>query len=164
MIEGQPTTSGEAHEVVALAITSGAECNCTGGSRLHGIIMFLMGLHIAAELQLTVFIVIQIKSSHECPWAESVGHTIVRGKHIKPENTHHDHFFEHQGWEALEQDRVIHASCLLLNGPYKMLNFGDMFIVGTNIETRTCSSQGPMECLEFAVSVNHLNEKMMRTI
>ena len=140
MIADQLVAGGEAHEVVAtLVISSGEESNHTGGLRLHGIIMFLMGLHIAAELQATVFIVIQIKSGHECLWAESVGHTIMRGKHVKPEDTHHYHFFEHQGWEECEGDQVIHASCLLLNGVDKMLNFGDTFIACSNIESRTCS-------------------------
>ena len=64
MIADQLMIRGEAQEVVtALVILSGVEGNGTGGPRWHGIVVFLMSLYIAAELQVTVFIVVQIEPS-----------------------------------------------------------------------------------------------------
>ena len=56
------TTGGETEEVVpTLSITSRAESKGTGGSRCHGVIVFLMCLHIRAKLQLAVLVVVKLQ-------------------------------------------------------------------------------------------------------
>ena len=58
------------------------------------------------------------------------------GKHVEPEDARHDHFFEHEHREMLEWDGVICTAHPFLDGLDEMLNFGNMFIIGTSIQAR----------------------------
>ena len=109
--------------------------------------------------------VIQIKTHHKRSGAESVRHTIMRGKHVEPEDAGIDHLFEREGRKMLKGDgMVVHAASAVFNRMVKTLNFRDVFIIGTNIQARTGTCQASMEGLKFAVSMNHLDKKAVGAI
>ena len=127
--------------------------------RLHQVIMFLMGLDIAPKLESAVFVIIQIKTHHKHLGTESVRHAIMGGKHFEPEDTQVDHFFKHEGRKMVKRNRMVHAACSFFKCSDETFHFRDVFVIGTNIETRAGNCQGSMECLKFIISMNHLYKK-----
>ena len=111
-----------------------------------------------------MFVVVQVELHHECMWAESIGFTIMRGEHVKPEHAHHDHFLKHQSEEVHEGNQIIHAPCLLLDCSDKPFDLRYMFIISAAIQARSCSGQGSLQCLKFTVSMNHLDKTTTRII
>ena len=109
MVTDQAAPSGEAHKVItALMIASGAEGNGTGGMGVHGVVMFLMCLHVAPELQAAVFVVIENVAQHKYPGTQSVGYAIMCQKHVEPEDAGvYHHLFKHESGKTQERDKTV---------------------------------------------------------
>ena len=86
------------------------------------------------------------------------------GEHVEPEHACHDHFLKHQGREVHERNQMIHTLHVFLNDMDESFNLRHMFVVCAHIQPRSCSGQGSLQCLEFAVNMNHLDKEATRTI
>lgn len=99
MVPGESFACQETHEVVpALRIPSGLLHNCAGGMSFHGIIVYLVCLHVGTECKLTMFGIVQLLTGHDGPRTQSVGNTIRGREGVEPKYHGLDKFnTEHTG-------------------------------------------------------------------
>lgn len=70
MVSVQSSAGSKAHEIVAsLFVTGRSQTDCTSSACLHRVVMFFVDLCIAAEFELTVFVVVDRKAVNDAPGA-----------------------------------------------------------------------------------------------
>ena len=92
--------------------------------------MLLVSLHVSAELELTVFAIIQVHADDNGSRTEGVGDATIRWKTIPPKYAGRNHLDDESGGKFLERKRVIHGPHALLHGADVSLYLRDMFVVG----------------------------------
>jgi hypothetical protein len=66
--------------------------------------------------------------------------------------------------ETCERNRVVHAASALFYRANESLYFGDMLVIGTDVEGRSGICESPAEDLKHAISVCHVDKEATRAV
>ena len=142
----------------SLLIPSGTEGDGADGARCHGIVMFLVRLHVLAKLDATMFVVVDAKSSDNGTRTESLGDAVLVRERIQPEDAEENHFDKHPRRVFIEWGRVVVAASPFFCGADESLNIGDMLVFATDVKfAAQVSGNGATGAFEFGVSENHVD-------
>ena len=132
-----------------LFIARGTKTDCTDGARQHVIGVFLVSLYISAEFKANVFAIVKVFAGQEITRRKSIGCTVGMRKSVEPEHCIGDKAYEHDAGNTFKRKGIIAAASPVFHSANVPLDFGNMFILGTKIETNL--TKGCLERFKFRV-------------
>ena len=69
---------------------------------MHDVVMLLMSLQIVSKLYAIVLLVFDMEACHNGLWAECCLYSIIRVKHVDPNNSDHENFYDHSCRDIIE--------------------------------------------------------------
>ena len=154
----EPFACFEAKKIVSpLAVPRGTQGDGADRSRVHAVVVDLVGLGVFSKFESGMEPVVDSFSRDDGTGADTLGDPERMGERVEPKNSHEDHFDDHPRGERVEREDIVGTAGPFLDGPYAPFDRGDMFILTTDVQVRVETvSDISAEALEFAVAVDRV--------
>ena len=107
----------------------------TNGPRHHIVGMFLVSLNVGTKFQVDMFAIVKVFAIEEVSWGERLRHTIRGQEGIQPKHRIGHKMNNHEARDSFKSEQVVTTPGMVFGHVNVTLNFLDVFILSTKVET-----------------------------